>query len=62
MRTAVVHTLAGETAQAIEVLEQAIAAGYSRAAARSEEDFAALKGSARFQALVSDVPKGESPR
>jgi tetratricopeptide (TPR) repeat protein len=53
-RAGVVHALAGRTAPALEMLEKAVANGYSKRLIAEDEDFAILRPLPRFAALVSN--------
>jgi serine/threonine-protein kinase len=53
-RAGVVHALAGRTSQALEMLEKAVANGYSKRLIAEDEDFAILRPLPRFAALVSN--------
>lgn len=55
VRTAVVQSLQKRLAQAVSVLERAVAAGYSRSLVAGEEDFAGLRGLVSFQKLIEVV-------
>jgi len=52
-RAGVVHALAGRTTAALDAIERAVAGGIARNAIADEEDFARLKPSPRFAAVVS---------
>ena len=52
-RAGVVHALAGRSGPALEMLEKAIAHGYSKRAIAEDEDFAILRPMPRFAAMVS---------
>jgi eukaryotic-like serine/threonine-protein kinase len=60
-RAAVVHALLGEATPALDALEKAVAAGYSRTEIGREEDFGLLRGNARFKALLTEAAPGGSP-
>ena len=53
-RAGVVHALAGRTGPALEMLEKAVANGYSKRLIAEDEDFAILRPLPRFAALVSN--------
>jgi len=53
-RRAVVHALAGRAGAALEVLGDALNAGYSAAFAGTDEDLEALRGRAAFAALLAE--------
>jgi serine/threonine-protein kinase len=61
-RSAVVHALLNEQTPALDALEAAVKAGYSKTEIRQEEDFASLRRSARFQALVQLPASGGLPQ
>jgi eukaryotic-like serine/threonine-protein kinase len=63
VRAAQVDAIAGDRAAALDALERAVAAGYSRKSIADEEEFAVLKNEPRFQALVAESPaQGGVPR
>ncbi len=51
-RAALVHALAARHDPALEALGRAVSLGYSRADAAKDDEFAALRASPRFQAIV----------
>jgi serine/threonine-protein kinase len=52
-RIAAVHALAGRRRAALDALAGALASGYRRDTARSEEDFESLRNEPRFQSLTA---------
>jgi eukaryotic-like serine/threonine-protein kinase len=63
VRAAQVDAIAGDHNAALDALERAVAAGYSRKSIADEEEFAVLKNELKFQALVATSPaQGGSPR
>jgi tetratricopeptide (TPR) repeat protein len=61
-RAAMVHALAGRTAEALSALEQAIANGYSRAAAAQDDEFESIRHTTGFTNLVAPPGAGEKKR
>jgi serine/threonine protein kinase/tetratricopeptide (TPR) repeat protein len=53
-RAGVVHALAGRSAQALDAMERAIALGLPARVIADEEDFATLRSSPRFVAMISN--------
>ena len=51
-RAALVHAVAGRSADALDALARALELGYSRADAAKADEFASLRGTPRFKALV----------
>lgn len=52
-RAGVIHALAGRAPEALDAIERAVAGGIARNAIAEDEDFARLKPSPRFAAVVS---------
>jgi eukaryotic-like serine/threonine-protein kinase len=61
-RAAIVEALSRRTEAALDAIERAVRAGYSRAQIAEEEDFAALRNTARFKALVGMPAPGGLPQ
>ena len=52
-RRAVVSALAGDTANAIKALSDAVSKGYAREQVRDDDDLASLRGLPEFQSLIA---------